>query len=294
MRLLIGFINCVFVIASYAAPGAETGPTETQTFMEQAAAAERHGDSTKAVELATKAINSNPKLVEPYFFRGRLYGKLHSRKEAIADFDKVIELAPSLAQAYQQRGSERFKTGDIEGSLKDFDRVIELMPAQAAYHWQRGISLYYAGRYAEGKKQFEEHQKVNPQDVENAVWHFLCVARESGLDAARKSFIPIQRDWRIPLLQVHALFAGKGSEAEVMKAVEGANPDNKTRHERLFYAHLYLGLYDDITGKKEEAVEHLRKAANDFYEDNYMGDVARVHLNILEKKDSAQLSKSKS
>jgi lipoprotein NlpI len=262
---------------------ADTKPPDTKTLMEEATAAERRGDSTKAVELMTQAIAADPKLVEPYFFRGRLYSALHSRKEAIADFTKAIEIAPSFTQAYQQRGCERFKLGDIEGSLKDFDRVIELMPAQGPYHWQRGISLYYAGRYTDGQKQFEQHQTVNPQDVENAVWHFLCVAKQNGVESARKSFIPIKRDLRIPLLQIHALFAGTGSEAEVMKQVEAASPDKKTLEERLFYAHLYVGLYDDAVGKTLEATEHLRKAARDYYQDNYMGDVARMHLQLLEK-----------
>mgnify|MGYP000446850332 CR=1 FL=1 len=37
----------------------------------------------------------------------------------------------------------------------------------------------------EGRKLFELHRSVNPQDVENAAWHFLCAARVDGLEKAR-------------------------------------------------------------------------------------------------------------
>ena len=52
---------------------------------------------------------------------------------------------------------------------------------------------------------------------------------------------------------------------------------------RLFYAHLYLGLYYDATGDTKLAREHIFKAAA-FKADHYMGDVARVHAGLLKKR----------
>ena len=113
------------------------------------------------------------------------------------------------ADEYNRRGAAHFQRAQIQQSLADFDRAIALDPAQAPYHWQRGISYYYAGRFEDGRKQFELHQKVNPNDVENAAWHFLCVARSAGVEKARASLIPVKEDERVPMLQIHALFAGK-------------------------------------------------------------------------------------
>src|SRR5207244_800732 len=81
------------------------------------------------------------------------------------------------ADDYVRRGMDQFQWGHIKESLADFDRAIALAPKQAPYLWQRGISLYYAGRYDDGRKQFELHQTVNGNDVENAAWRFLCMAR---------------------------------------------------------------------------------------------------------------------
>ena len=136
--------------------------------------------------------------------------------------------------------------------------------------------LYYAGKFAEGRKQFELHQTVNPNDVENAAWHFLCVAKADGVEAARKALIPISGDARVPMAQVHALFAGTGSEEAVMKAVVDAG----NQRDHLCYAHLYLGLYHEALGHADQAKVHLLKAANDYQMDHYMGRTAQVHVRL--------------
>jgi lipoprotein NlpI len=278
LKTKIAFLILVF-------SGAISRGADTKALLEQALIAEKKPDLNRAVELATQAIQADPMSVEPYFYRGRFYAKAHDPNSAISDFTKVIALNSGFAPGYQQRGYEEFKLGKIEESLKDFDKVIELMPDQAPYHWQRGISLYYAGKFEEGRKQFEQHRKVNPQDVENSVWHFLCLAKEKGLDAARKSVIPIRQDTRIPMMEIYTLFSGKGTEEQVFEAARAGKPTNLELKERLFYAHLYVGLFDDATGKLAAALDHIKKAAADYYQDNYMGDVARVHLMSLQKKE---------
>jgi hypothetical protein len=70
-----------------------------------------------------------------------------------------------------------FRSGRVAESAAGFDKVAKLAPDYAPQLWQRGIALYYAGRYRDCRAQFESHRTVNPDDVENAAWHFLCVAR---------------------------------------------------------------------------------------------------------------------
>jgi lipoprotein NlpI len=188
----------------------------------------------------------------------------------------MLPLLLLLAQAttespayYNDRGEENFRTGRIAESIADFDKAIALEPRLAPQHWQRGVALYYANRFADGRKQFELHQTVNPSDVENAVWHFLCVARLEGAEKARASLIPIPEDTRVPMMQIHALFAGKGPVDDVLKQA--------TSRDALFYAHLYLGLYYEVIGNAELSKKHIQLAAHDYAMDHYMGDVARVH-----------------
>ena len=106
------------------------------------------------------------------------------------DYDQVILLTDAAepqgrlrqirATALERRGEARFFEAKVKESIADFDGFIALYPEQDPFHWQRGISYYYAEEYQKGKEQFERHQKVNSQDVENAAWHFLCAVRAPG------------------------------------------------------------------------------------------------------------------
>ena len=84
--------------------------------------------------------------------------------------------------------------------------------------WQRGIALYYAGRYDDCRKQFEAHRTVNPDDVENAAWHFLCVARAESPARARAALLPVGPDARVPMREVLEMFRGKMTTEQVMAA----------------------------------------------------------------------------
>ena len=80
-------------------------------------------------------------------------------------------------QTIFDRAVSDFVNGRIAESVTGFDNVAKLAPRSAPQLWQRGIALYYARRYRDCREQFEAHRLVNANDVENAAWHFLCVAR---------------------------------------------------------------------------------------------------------------------
>ncbi len=130
----------------------------------------------------------------------------------------------------------------------------------ARAHFDRGVAAFNARRFAEGKQQFELHRTVNPRDVENAVWHFACVARSEGLEAAQKQWIEVSGDGRIPMAEIHDLFSGKGDVDDVLEAVREATGDDREKRSAEFYGQLYLGLYYDLHGKTDAALTALRKA----------------------------------
>ena len=192
-------------------------------------------------------------------------------------------LAAQEIKSRYARGEEHFFAGRIKESLVEWDAQVKEDPSSLPGHWQRGLALYYAGRYTDGRAQFEAHQKVNSEDVENAAWHFLCVAKAESVDAARKTFIPITRDTRVPMKEIHALYAGKGKPEDVLVAAEaGEGIPANARNRRLCYAHLYLGLYHEALGEAAKAKAHLLKAAAIAPAANYMGQVAVVHCRLRE------------
>jgi lipoprotein NlpI len=168
-----------------------------------------------------------------------------------------------------------FRNGRIAEAAAGFDRVAKMLPAQAPQLWQRGIALYYAGRYADCRAQFESHRTVNPDDVENAAWHFLCVARSTSPEKARAALLPVGPDSRVPMREIYQMFSGKLKPEQVLQAGAGSS-------QAQFYAHLYVGLYWEALGNSAQAREHIEAAAADrFQVGGYMHDVARVHARML-------------
>lgn len=195
--------------------------------------------------------------------------------------DERIARDPDSAKAYQSRGVAHFELGEFQKAISDFDRVIKLFPAQEPHHWQRGIAYYYAGEYQKGVKQFEFHKSVNPNDVENAVWHFICLAKADSIETAQDSLIPINYDSRIPMAEIWNLFSGEKNPEDVLRAAGPADTDSSVSRQRHCYAHLYIGLYHEALGRTELAKKHIGLAAQKFSMNNYMGMVARVHDRLL-------------
>ena len=216
---------------------------------------------------------------QPLAVRARLFERIHRYEDAARDLSAALKLDSTNIPLWQARGEVNFKSGRFKESVADFDRVVQLDPVQAPHHWQRGISLYYADRFTDGRKQFELHQSVNSDDVENAAWHFLCAARERGITNARNSMIRVGPDGRVPMHEIYALYRGTGSVERVLSAAQSAA--GTRQHGAIFYAHLYLGLYFDALGNRAKAREHMSKAVNEFGVEHYMGDVARVHFRKL-------------
>lgn len=241
-----------------------------------ALAAWRQGERTNALQLIARAVEASPQDLRAWVTRAQFLARSGQRAAALTNYDQAIRLEPRAAMLRYQRGNERYRAGRLEDALADFDEANRLDPRLAPQNWQRGIALYQVGRFADGRKQFEIHQTVNPRDVENAAWHFLCTAREQGLEAARRQLIPIEGDGRIPMKEVQALLAGKGSVDAVRQAAAAGDPAERRQH--AFYGHLYLALYFEALGDALAAGKELRAAVELADEADYMGDVARVHL----------------
>ena len=170
-----------------------------------------------------------------------------------------------------------FLAGRVAESVVGFDALARLDPGGAPELWQRGIALYYAGRYRDCRAQFESHRTANPNDVENAAWHFLCVARSESPQAARRALLPVGPDSRAPMTEVYQMFRGDLTPERVIAAAGD-------RVSAQFYAHLYVALYAEAAGNKTLAIEHITIAAADRYAGGgYMHTVARIHRDLIQR-----------
>jgi len=211
-------------------------------------------------------------------------------ERAIAKLSDAIQASPMTPLPWYLRGREHFRSGKIAESVADFDKFVQLQPQAANQQWERGISLYYAGEFDTGAKQFEDYQKFHDQDVENSVWRYLCVARASGGEKARSTLLPINNDPRVPMMEIYMLYQGQLKPDDVLAVASkdpsslGAGlptpPSRELLNQRLFYAHLYIGLWHEAAGEPEKAKEHILEAEKHKI-GHYMWDVAHVHAERL-------------
>ena len=190
--------------------------------------------------------------------------------------------AAQNARAVLDRAVGDFAAGRLAEAAAGFDEVAALVPRAAPQLWQRGIALYYVGRYQDCREQFESHRLVNPNDVENAAWHFLCVARGESPEAALDALLPVGPDSRAPMREIYEMFRAERAPEEVLAAGERAAA--RGRSSGLFFAHLYVGLYHEALGDDADARVHLEAAADERFAPvgGYMHMVARVHVEQLD------------
>ena len=276
--LFIAFVTALLFLPSVDSDAA--APTGDE-LVQQGNTAFKRGKREEAISLFGQAIAVSPTNVVAYFNRGRVLAHEGRHEQAMPDYDKVIQLEPQRIMTWHLRGVSHFHLGHLSECIADFNHYLELSPGQEPYHWQRGIVFYYAGRYADGQRQFQLYHTVRSNDVENAIWHFLCVTRASSLDSARTSLLPVSGDRRVPMMQIHALYAGKAQPEDVIAATKAGNAKGDELKQRMFYADLYLGLYQEATGNVTKAREHISRAVDEAPAHDFMSDVARLQAQRL-------------
>lgn len=190
---------------------------------------------------------------------------------------QAAELGKGLGYVQQAAAEVLYRSGHTEESLPLFDRAVELEPQKAAHNWQRGLALCSLGKFEAGAAQFQSHHEVNPDDVENSAWYFLCIAKTKGLEAARATVIPSRGDGREPMMSVLRMLQGKLEPEGVLRAAVQNTTPGRGRRLAQFYADLYVGLYHDALGDREQAVHYLKRCQQ-YGIQGYMADCARVYL----------------
>ncbi len=207
---------------------------------------------------------------------------------AAGDFAKVIEIQPAQADARMQRALARFRQGRLAKSLEDFDRLVELAPKLAPQLWQRGVALSLAGRHEDARRQFEQHYRVNSNDVEVATWHFFSLAKAADAETARAKLLAVHGDSRVPMREILKLYSGAGSVEAVLTAADAAQPTEARQQAARFYARLYVAMYLDASGQTTDALPHAREAAAISAGYDFLGQAARLYAAQLHAKAANQ------
>lgn len=234
-----------------------------------------------SVLFATAAFAAEPM---PPEVRAKL---MASFEASVKEADALITSAGDRSElrARSLRGDANLFLGKFKESVADFERMIAIDATQDAPHWRLGIAYYFTGDFAKSAKQFEKYHAYDNRDRENGVWKFFAQAKVDGIEKARKEMLEYTKFDREPFPAVYEMLAGKKTPAEVFAEMEKKNlkDDNLV----MFFAHYYVGWYQQLLGNPATAKEHLGKAVELSLKSatgggpEYMGHVARLHYDAL-------------
>jgi len=214
----------------------------------------------------------------------------------VAEWDRTIrDTTAAIATdaknvgLYSRRGDALFFSARFAEAVADYDRMVELDPTTDASHWRRGIAQFYARRYEHAAAQFERYHSFDDVDRENGIWRYLSQVKAHGREKARQGLLKYAKDDREPFPAVYELFAGRTTPEAILKSIADAKISPAERQPREFYAELYIGLNEFIEDQPQTALTHLEQAARNpwwrtaGYGPHYMGQVARLHAELLRK-----------
>lgn len=220
---------------------------------------------------------------EPPVADQKLAAMQASWKKTIMDTTLAITMMPDNVNLLSRRGDAYFFSAEFAKAVEDYSAMVKLDPAIDASHWRRGIAYFYTGQYAEAAAQFERYHSFDNVDRENGIWRYLSQVKAIGREKARAGLLKYAKDDREPFPAVYELFAGRTTPEAILSSIAAAEVSADTREQRLFYAHLYIGLNESIEGRERAALEHLNKAVRNRwaptagYGPSFMWEVARVH-----------------
>ena len=210
-------------------------------------------------------------------------------EKALVAFADLHPESPS--PRHHQRAEILFRLGRFAEAVTDYSVAARGgAPHDEDSCWERGLAQYYAGDYRAGAAQFARYHAVGATDIENGLWHFLCLAEAEGVEKARGALLDYTRMRETPFPALWALYRGEGSAEAVMAAAESGGDEEDGRG--LFCAHYYLGKYYEAMKDFTRAREHVAKALEQSLP--YFMDVcAREDLRRLEARVSGEAKPEK-
>ncbi len=135
-------------------------------------------DHFEALELATKAIELQPRSPHGYALQATIFARMGQVPEAIQDLTKAIEFDQKTGEHYRRRGAGHIKIGDYQAAISDLTMAIQLGENDLTVFRDRGYAFEQSGRYAKALREYSEILKISPSDYLGLLsrgWVYRCL-----------------------------------------------------------------------------------------------------------------------
>jgi len=235
------------------------------------------GDFDDAIASYDQAIKLAPDYPEAYFDRATADNGKYDYDRAIHDYGRAIALQPNDAEAILSRGQDFALEGKYGDAMRDYDQAGKVDPQYAdVAAWAKGQALFNLGRFPEASAAFEQYLQVKPDYAFGALWLYLAQAhakQDGGPALADRSQQLDLNEWPGPLVKV---YLGSLSIEDALAASKQADPDY--RDQQACEAAFYLGEFNLVSGRKEDAVRDLTNAMTTCPKSAAERDAARMEL----------------
>ena len=135
---------------------------------EAGVAAAKAGELTQAIELFTKALDSDAlndsDRARVFNNRGATYRRMGKPDEAVDDFSRAIRLRPQYFRAHLNRGVANGDLGEFEDAEEDYKEAIKLRPEEMATFMERAKTRAQSGRLDTAILDLNEVLRVQPRN----------------------------------------------------------------------------------------------------------------------------------
>ena len=144
------------------------------------------GDTDRAIEAYSHAIDHNPENAAAYINRGNAYKDKGDLDNAIKDYSKAIELKPEYAAAYNNRGAAYGMIGEVDAAIKDLNKAIDVNPEDAQAYYNRGIAYANQRDFESAITDYSKAIELKPEYAEAYSNRSDAYRRKDYFDAAIK------------------------------------------------------------------------------------------------------------
>ena len=202
-----------------------------------------------------KAIRLKPTYAEAFSARGSVRNRLMQNTLALEDFEEAIRLNPNFTEAYYNRANVYMDIGQRENAIQDYSAAIKLNPSHAEAFYNRGLVYLMLGR-GEAADDARSYLELRGWTDERAMYvaliGYLGYRYKRQNEEAQKLIDEAKAKgntatWPYPIVRY---FLRESSLQELLEAAT----DNDKRTE----AHAYAGMELSLSGKRDEALTHLK------------------------------------